>query len=241
MKKLDFKQDFLAIKRILENIKTTHSPLVIWQSIKGKRVLKLVQIESHLFDHQIVWLRAGEGNILLSLSPGWAYMYCSAKQVVGKVKIKELQRDVLSIYYPKEIHLITSDKEDMIESNDQFSNYAGAINSSKQEGLPPIEKIHFSEQTDEGNFDDLSLIWGTNWKDFGTITKTEADGPVECPLLDYSSGGASFLFHNPTYFQKGDKITFAAKNKNNNIISGEVASIQVFNEKDATYRVNIRF
>jgi hypothetical protein len=242
MKKLDFKQDFLAIKRVIESIKTSNSPLVIWQNGEGKRLLKLVYVEGNLFDHQLVWLRAEEGSSLLSLTQGEAYIFCSAKQVVGKVKIKELQKDILSLYYPKELFLITSEKEDMVDTYDQFSTQNKLSgNQDKKEGFSNLEKISFNDQMGDGSFNDLSIIWGTNWKDFGTITKSPGDGPVECPLLDYSSGGASFLFHNASYFQKDDKITFVAKNKNNNVISGEIISIQVFNENDSTYKISIRF
>lgn len=241
MKKLDFKQDFLAIKRIIEKIKTTNSPSVIWQNVDGKRILKLVFIEGNLFDHQIIWLRADEGNKLTGLISGPAYLYCSAKQVVAKVKIKEIQSDILSLYYPKEIFLTTSDKDDLIDHYEQLSASEMFQSQPKKDAISNLENLHFNEPSTEGSYDDLSLIWGTNWKDFGTVVKSIKDGPVECPLLDYSSGGASILFHNPSYFQKGDKITIAAKNKGNKILNGEIVSIQVFNDKDYTFKIGIRF
>jgi len=117
--------------------------------------------------------------------------------------------------------------------------------SGKAETFTSFEKMEFkTPSTDqEGS---INIIWGDLWKDYGTVTKTqESDGPVECPLLDLSSGGASFLFHSSDYFKVGEEVSIVAENKvkskSKTIYIGKVITIKIFDQGDSTFSVSIRF
>jgi hypothetical protein len=124
-----------------------------------------------------------------------------------------------------------------------FEGWNSSLKSVYNLSKSDFEKMEFATPN-MGQESSSNIIWGDVWKDYGTVTKiAESDGPVECPLLDLSSGGASFLFHSSDYFKVGEEVSIVAQNKmkSKTIYIGKVISIKIFDQKDSTFSVSIRF
>ncbi len=225
MRHLVFSQDFLVIKKHFDDILSNLHEILIWQKTSEERISQIVKIERNLLDHRILWIRSDRLSFSDKFKHGDVYLYAQTKQILFKTKIKEIQKDFFCLYYPNNVLLLSEDPNNTAIDKEALKSI-DAMDSNVS-----LDKIEIAKS-----------IWGSVWKEFAAIEKIgSSDGPVHCPILDLSSGGTSFLFHEENYFKNGETVSFIAINKNNQMMTGSVIKIQPFDEDQGTYRIFIRF
>jgi hypothetical protein len=238
MKKLTFSSDFLAMNKLFDEIRQRSFDIMLWQGTENKRNMYLLKIEKCMFDHKVLWFKSTV--VLNLLKQGPCYMYCEYRKILTKIKIKEVQDHLICTTYPTELILIESAKSANINAN---FNSDKKITPNLLEILKSADQFNFSN--DESHLKENSqLVWGVTWNDFVLIsTRNSTDDYTfaKCPLIDFSSGGASFLYHNKDYFVLGDDVTIILSSKGNQKCKGKVSGIHDFNLEESQYRISVRF
>lgn len=225
MKRLNFKDDYLEIKKIFNSIQSKNLNLLIWQKEENSRISVTAKLQKNLIDFRLLKIRHDNNQYFNHFKKRETYFYNQNFQLISKVNVLDVHPFFLNFQYPSEILII--EKIEEIKSGEIFNSIENDPEINPQDRGKNIFEIP---------------IWEAHWKDFALIEKMASkNGSTKCPILDFSSGGSSFLFHSMNYFKIGDEILFRKNSAQNTELNGKVIKVISFDQEKEISQVFIRF